>query len=458
VKSQRVFIVLTLLALAAILYFRLTPFDFTWTGHVPWERITLVPLSLRDVPLNVLLFVPLGFGLAGLLARRRGQRLETGDWETERLRVGDPRQSPVSRLQSPLHVGGQVLVICLALSTALEAIQLFLPEHVPSLADVLANGVGAMIGYGLYRAWEMGFGAAVQRYATGRNLLVGLSLYLLGVALLTGYLYRSVRLSNWDTSFPLVVGNEAVGRREWSGNVGYATFTIHEDSSPMFVAAYAFGGVAPFEDATGGGAPLLDWAAGPTTPQSGDSVTLGPGEWLVTAGPFAGFNEVARRTDHFAIEAAVTSADPAQRGPARIISISADAEHRNVTIGQEGGALIIRLRTPAAGENGQKPELLVPGVFADERPRLITVGYDAPMLRVTVDNEEYALSLAPGAAFFPGFATENRWPVVMGGNPRRYDYAYAAIVTGLPALLFGGLWVARWLAERDTTDYADSTD
>ena len=87
----------------------------------------------------------------------------------------------------------------------------------------------------------------------------------------------------------------------------------------------------------------------------------------------------------------------------------------------------------------------MPGVFADGRSRLITVRYDAPMLWVTVDEEEYALSLAPGAAFFPGFANENRWPVVMGGNPRRYDYAYAGIVVGLAVLLFGGLVVARRL-------------
>jgi len=33
----------------------------------------------------------------------------------------------------------------------------------------------------------------------------------------------------------------------------------------------------------------------------------------------------------------------------------------------------------------------------------------------------------------------------MGGNPRRYDYAYAGIVVGLAVLLFGGLVVARRL-------------
>ena len=420
-------------ALALNLWLRLTPFDFVWDGRVPWERLSLAPLTLRDVPLNVLLFVPLGFGLAGIV---------TAD--------GRP---PTAANKASLSGGGRwsavggLLAISLLLSAALEAAQLFLPERAPSVADVVANGLGALLGVGLYRAWAMGVGRALRRYATGRNLILGLGIYSLVVALLTGYLYRSVRLSNWDTSFPLVVGNEAVGKRQWSGRVESLWFEwLHNESMNIF-GGYEFSGGAPFEfkPALSDALPPLVWREGPASLQEGQDVTIGPGEWLATETPFAFFSEVARKGDRFAITVRAATADPAQRGPARIVSISADAERRNVTLGQEKDALIIRLRTPAGGENGQKPELLVPGVFADGRSRLITVRYDAPMLWVTVDEEEYALSLAPGAAFFPGFANENRWPVVMGGNPRRYDYAYAGIVVGLALLLFGGLVVARRL-------------
>jgi hypothetical protein len=136
----------------------------------------------------------------------------------------------------------------------------------------------------------------------------------------------------------------------------------------------------------------------------------------------------------------VTTADPAQRGPARIVSVSADAERRNVTLGQERDALIIRMRTPAGGENGQKPELLVPGVFADEQTRNIAVQYDAPILSVWVDSlEAQRMSLAPGAAFFSGFITANRWKIDMTGNPNRYDWAYWGLVVGTAGIIFGGL-------------------
>jgi hypothetical protein len=295
----------------------------------------------------------------------------------------------------------------------------------------------------------MGFGRALSRHATGRNLLLGLGLYILGAALLTVTLNRSVRLDNWDTSFPLVVGNEAVGKRQWSGRVESLELAAGLRDSPDFVARYDFGGEWPFSNAYGQLVPSLAWQEGPATPQDGAGVSVGPGEWLVSAAAFSEFAETARRFDAFTIRATVATTDPAQRGPARIVSVSADAERRNVTLGQERDALIIRLRTPAGGANGQKPEALVPSVFADGRPRHITVQYDAPLLSTWIDGEAYALSFAPGLAFFPGLATENRWAVEMTGNPYRYDWAYWGVVVGLGILVFGGLAAVRCLTGRN---------
>ncbi len=423
------FALLVLGMVALILRLRLAPFDFVWDGRVPWERATLAPLTMRDVPLNILLFAPLGLGLAGLLAG--------GDKAAGRR---------------PWAVAGWAVALCVLFSAALEGAQFFLPERVPSLADVVANGLGALLGAALFNSWAMGIGRALERVVTRRNVLISLALYALGAALLTVYLSRSVRLDNWETSFPLVVGNEAVGKRQWSGRLTEVQLMAGRTDSPDAVARYDFAGAAPFADASGADAPPLAWREGPASPQDGEGVTVGPGEWLATEAAFAGFSEAARRAVAFTIHVTLATADPAQRGPARIISISADAEHRNVTLGQEKDALIIRLRTPAGGENGQKPEVLVPGVFADGQMRAVIVSYDAPLLRVSIDDETYALSLAPGAAFFPGFVTDNRWPVTLGGNPFRYDLAYWAIVVGLPAVIIGGLWAARGLSRRRAGD------
>lgn len=420
-KPGRWVALVCLLGLALVVYARLTPFDWQWGGRVPLERISLAPLNFRDPPLNVLLVIPLGFGLAGVLSR------------------GGRRSGVLPRL----------LLMGLLLSTALEAAQLFLPERVPSPADIAANGVGLVLGYALYRAWEIGLGVTLRRYVTGRNLAFGLVLYIVGAGLFTEYLYRSARLSNWDTSFPLVVGNEAVGKRQWSGEISRLMMEAQCNGRVVSLAAYDFAGEAPYENAAEGEqAPPLVWREGPATPPAGDGVSLGAGEWLATVEPFGRFSEAARDCSRIVVQSTVATVDPTQRGPARIISLSADAERRNLTIGQERDALIIRLRTPASGENGQKPELLVPGVFADGRRRDITVEYDAPMLRVTADGEEHALSLAPGLAFFPNFATENRRQVRMTGEPRRYDWAYWGLLAGVAVLVFGGAAVAgaaaRW--------------
>ena len=408
-EPGRWIIAVCLLGLAAILYLRLIPFDFIRVDHIPFERITWHPLTFRDVPLNILLFIPFGFGLTGLMVRRGRQ----------------------------MSIAGRVVLVSMLLSAALETAQLFMPDRAPSFSDVAANAIGALLGYGLFRVREMGFGRALDRYVTRRNLFIGLAGYALGVALLTGYLRWSVNLSNWDTSFPLVVGNEAIGKRQWSGRVVELALRAGRDS-PQFYATDNLDGQAPYQEVSQPPSlPPLEWQEGTSSPGAAPGVAFGPGGWLATNQPVTPFSSTARNTDGFIIDTQVASAGPAQRGPARIISVSADAERRNVTIGQEFDALVIRLRTPAGGENGQKPEVILPGVFADERPKHIIVSYVAPMLRVTVDDEQYALSLAPGVAFFPGFSTVNRWPVDVSGNPNRYDQAYWGIMTGLAALLFG---------------------
>ncbi len=422
------FALLVLGMVALILRLRLAPFDFVWDGRIPWERATLAPLTMRDVPLNILLFAPLGFGLAGLLGGRGGAA------------------------RRPWAVAAGTVALGVLFAAALEGAQFFLPERVPSLADVIANGLGALLGAALFNGWAMGVGRALRQYVTLRNWLIGLNIYMLAVFFFTVHLYRSVHLSNWDTSYPLVVGNEAVGRRQWSGRLEWLELQGHDDSAPIVFAIYDFAGESPFEDSSPLAivpAPALVWSEGPVTPQDGEGVTVGPGEWLTTGSAFFDFSDYAREASYFTIDTRVATAARDQRGPARILSISADAEHRNVTLGQVGDDLIIRLRTPAAGENGQKPELLVPGVFADTQLRHITVNYDAPIMRVTVDEtEEFVISLAPGAAFFPDFTTENRYQIVMDGDPHRYDLAYLAIVVGPAVVVFGSLGLAAWWARR----------
>jgi hypothetical protein len=58
------------------------------------------------------------------------------------------------------------------------------------------------------------------------------------------------------------------------------------------------------------------------------------------------------RSQAFAIEVEFATANSAQAGPARIVSMSTDIQQRNFTLGQENGKLDLRVRTPRRGING----------------------------------------------------------------------------------------------------------
>lgn len=66
--------------------------------------------------------------------------------------------------------------------------------------------------------------------------------------------------------------------------------------------------------------------------------------------------DACRRSNELTIEAVLQTNSDRQNGPARIISFSQDSSIRNFTLGQEGGNLILRLRTPKTGVNGSPPD------------------------------------------------------------------------------------------------------
>lgn len=65
----------------------------------------------------------------------------------------------------------------------------------------------------------------------------------------------------------------------------------------------------------------------------------------------------AQATNQLTLEATITPDHAESRGPARIVTFSTDNSSRNVTLGQEGQNLILRLRTPQTGRNAFNPEV-----------------------------------------------------------------------------------------------------
>jgi hypothetical protein len=77
-----------------------------------------------------------------------------------------------------------------------------------------------------------------------------------------------------------------------------------------------------------------------------------------------------------------------QRGPARIFTVSEDPLSRNLTLGQDGDDLVLRLRSAASDSNGMiggKPVARVPDVFAVTRWQQLDVTVSPAKLRIERD-------------------------------------------------------------------------
>jgi hypothetical protein len=73
-----------------------------------------------------------------------------------------------------------------------------------------------------------------------------------------------------------------------------------------------------------------------------------------------------RESNELTLEAWVKPASATQAGPARIVSISADPDHRNLTLGQQADAWEVRLRTATTSVNGMPAITSEPGTCRND--------------------------------------------------------------------------------------------
>jgi VanZ family protein len=336
----------------------------------------------------------------------------------------------------------------LLISSAVEYAQVFLPSRDSSLIDVLANTTGALIGVTADITWGGLVEASVSRLRTRTSsaVLVGLMTGLLAVALLlSGALQRRTQLSNWSLEYPLLIGNERTGDRPWRGRVFALTMTdaamplasvrrFSEGESVVLpgspIAQFDLTGAAPYRDSAGY-LPNLEW-----TERQDTSIDAGvelPRPWLHSEGTAAALVRRLGKTNAFTLRVRCVTDDPDQQGPARVVSNSASPLLRNFTMGQQGGDLVFRLRTPSTGVNGYPLEVSVPDVFSDLRPHEILVTYDGATLLVAMANSDRVsrTALMPG----PTAALAIPFLDVKPAELPMYELAYVAALSLVPAVL-----------------------
>ncbi|NJL80430.1 MAG: VanZ family protein [Richelia sp. SL_2_1] len=378
-----IFLILVIFSVLAVLIATLYPFNFSLPDSV--SRRELVDSFdnnsfFKDQVNNVLLFLPLGFGLTGLLQKRK------------------------------FKLASQIIAVILAsagLSLTVELLQILLPSRAPTPADIFNNTCGGFLGLIGFYVWNFqSFKAILQRVETSKasNSRSKITLFFTGYIILTFLItipwQATTNLSGWNSNFPLIIGNETTANRGWEGyisqvNIANQAFSKNEvkqifsqnNNFPhlenSLLASYEFTGKAPYRDRTGK-QPDLQWY-GESTIQNEKGVLLSPNHWLKTATPVTSLSESIRKTSAFTISTTVTSTKKEQTGPARIISLSQDSYLRNFTLGQQGSDLVFRVRTPLTGANASDVKLEVPHIFDDLKPHQIVITYSKSLLTIYVD-------------------------------------------------------------------------
>ncbi|MFQ4147072.1 VanZ family protein [Chlorogloeopsis sp. ULAP02] len=388
---QRDFIFFAL-SILIILVATLYPFNFTFPENFSIKYLTYSfhnHSPLKDKVENVLLFMPLGFFCTGLLQKRR------------------------------IKLIVEILIVIFlgtGLSTIVEVLQAFLPIRTSTPDDIIHNTIGGFAGW-LFFNWLISqrFAYKLVRIQNSRSneIFKKVPVFLIGYILLNlltiSFWQSTTYLSNWNPTYPLLIGNELTGNRAWKGYVSEvivadrAIDTVQvgrvltdknyfKDIKDSLLAYYKLDNTSNYKDQSGN-TPKLVWRGQPSEAQEGKGVFVGYNNWLKTATPVYQLNKRISKTSEFTISTTIVTTDINQTGPARIISISDNPVNRNFTLGQEGTTLNIRVRTPASGTNGSDIQMNIPGVFADNKPHHIIITYSQANLQVYVDNLKNSYSL-----------------------------------------------------------------
>ncbi len=208
--------------------------------------------------------------------------------------------------------------------------------------------------------------------------------------------------SNWSDQFLLGLGDELNGSRPWRGT--YHLVAIYDRalnrtelranfkagpsaaiaSSPTAQAPPARDGrglVALYDFAEPGGNVIRDRTghSPDLTISNPEHVRRKSGTLEVTGtttirsdSPAVGLTDAVRRSGEISIEAWLEPAATDQSGPARIVTLSQDPNHRNFTLGQDGARYDVRLRTTETSTNGLPSLPTLPNSL---KPRLTHVVY-----------------------------------------------------------------------------------
>lgn len=413
-------------AVVGIFFLTLYPFRFSLVRHGSpfllegWGK----DADALDVLLNVLLFIPFGFGFAESL-REHGR--------------------------SRAAVFGVTLLAGALFSYSVELLQFYIPIRDSGWEDVVTNSTGSVLGFLVY---ELG-GAAILRVASRmessfvtwlnwRRLMVVLLFYV-GVWLGASIpLQRQARITGWGQNPMLLIGSSAAeeSASAWNGRVfqielwsqalpdrvARAITAGRPEGDPVPLGSYNLSGSPPFQDQRHV-LPGLVWVR--------DSSMSAPpvvgASWLTSRAPISAWVNQVERTNRFSLHVLCQpGAAPRNR---RVVVIAQLSGPINLELSQKGTQLIFWFRNPLSAN---RPRLAwdVPDAFPPGQLRNLLLSYDGSRLALYVDGQEEGRPYRLG----PGAGLASHLHRIKSGELSGYHHIFYAIVFFPAGCLLGLGW------------------
>jgi hypothetical protein len=430
-------------SLAAIVIATTSPFNFQipaeFSGQFIFKKFEF-GASVKDYWQNILLFIPLGISLAMMSAH---------------MQLSTPVILAVT-------CSSAILTSC-----TVEIIQLFLSSRVSNVTDIICNSLGGTLGAILY-FWRnniarlsIGIIFRDSKHLSLKSLLTAIASYCFLVTLMIWVLLTNVNLSNWDDTFYLTIGNEVTGDRPWNGRIsnlyisdrGFNPSEVQEvfkaaetvfAQSPDLVTLVKFtqGDNYQYQDRSHH-LPDLLWQGlsasdaqkrSLKTQQSPENtgMLVNSGQWLKTAQPAIALSRKLQKTGEFSLYLAVSSNNPQQSGPARIISLSQGTTTHNLLLGQEEKNLQLRLRTPITGSGASQPRFRIPRMFENNNLCRILVIFADKQINFYINSAEnkYSFEFTPANSFFSYIPwSRTNWIVDLEEfKPLKYQLLFYTII------------------------------
>ena len=352
--AQDARVALTLLAIGVV-FITLYPFGFVRTFEA---YVHDLKQAVRD-PFD--LYLPL-HALPALL----------GVWFLSASRVWRSRLTPA-------------LVVCVWL-VVLELVQAGIAHRHARVGDVVVQWIGAGLGVASGPLAAKLISPLVRARIVLWALLLAAWTALACTVVVRGQMGHAI--ANWDESFAFMLGDEYDGQRRWSGTIhsaGVFAGGIDQAKAEMLFKAPIASEAGIKSRETLAPSMIYDLSKGPESLGSIDfdlrtkdvvyserGLELDEGHFAQGQRPATEMTAAIADAGAATIEVECTPTPAEQFGPARLVTISKGLDYRNITLGQEGDAAVLRVRTPRSGPNGTGLAIEWPGVFeAGKRVHLV---------------------------------------------------------------------------------------